>query len=80
MPDANAVANTARAEVARLQAEKFDEVILYLKTRAAADHADYVRAFRDFCASYDRLFLRDPAPVHPTVHPAIFLRIEFSYK
>lgn len=45
----------ARAEVSRLEAVKFDAVIVYLKTRASEEHRSFIRAFNALCGSYDRL-------------------------
>ncbi|WP_159006363.1 hypothetical protein [Bradyrhizobium sp. S69] len=45
----------ARAEVIRLEAVKFDAVIVYLKTGARDEHTKYNDAFAELSRSYDAL-------------------------
>jgi hypothetical protein len=55
LPGVNDMLAKARAEEARLEAARFDAVIVYLKMRASDDHKSFTRAFRDLCDSYDAL-------------------------
>jgi hypothetical protein len=47
--------DAARSEVVRLETEKDNAAIFYLKARASEAHKLYIRAFNDLCVSYDQL-------------------------
>lgn len=55
LPRVEDVLAKARAEVVRLEGVKFDALIVFLKTRAADQHAAYVKAYNAMCKSHDAL-------------------------
>lgn len=55
LPNVQDMLTKARAEEARMEAAKFDAVIVYLKMRAGDEHKSFLRAYQDLCDSYDAL-------------------------
>lgn len=55
LPGVNSKLDAARAEVKRLEQEKFDATIIYLKTRARDKHAAYHNTFSVLSNLYDQL-------------------------
>jgi hypothetical protein len=55
LPNVEDMLSKARAEVARLEGVKSDDMIAYLKMRADDQHRAYVKAYNEMCASHDVL-------------------------